>query len=97
MALRYCFEASHVPATLSASKKSDLAVVDTEGHEKSVREAEPDALKEFFRQAGQAVDTTHLTDSVTMLTKEGFELRHEVFLHDAPAPTEPEEVVEEQV
>ena len=52
-------------------------------------ENESDALKEFFRQAGQAVDTTHLTDSVTMLTKEGFELRHEVFLHDAPAP-EPE-------
>jgi len=39
MALRYCFEASHVPATLSASKRNDLAVVDTEGHEKSVREA----------------------------------------------------------
>lgn len=48
-------------------------------------ETEAEALKEFFRQAGQAVDTTHLTDSVTLLTKEGFELRHEVFLHDAPA------------
>ena len=46
---------------------------------------EAGAMKEFFRQAGQAVDTTHLTDSVTMLTKEGFEVRHEVFLHDAPA------------
>lgn len=56
-------------------------------------ENESDALKEFFRQAGQAVDTTHLTDSVTMLTKEGFELKHEVFLHEAP--TEPEEVSEE--
>ena len=55
---------------------------------------ESDALREFFRQVGQAVDTTHLTDSVTMLTKEGFELKHEVFLHDAPAP-EPEEVSEE--
>ena len=54
-------------------------------------ETEAEALKEFFRQAGQAVDTTHLTDSVTMLTKEGFELKHEVFLHDAPVP-EPEEV-----
>lgn len=51
-------------------------------------ETEAEALKEFFRQAGQAVDTTHLTDSVTMLTKEGFELRHEVFLHEAPT-TEP--------
>ena len=62
---------------------------------KTVREyeTEAEALKEFFRQAGQAVDTTHLTDSVTVLTKEGFELRHEVFLHDAP--TEPEEVSEE--
>jgi len=59
------------------------------GNSVKAYEAEPDALKEFFRQAGQAVDTTHLTDSVTMLTKEGFELRHEVFLHDAPAP-EPE-------
>ena len=56
-------------------------------------ETEAEALKEFFRQAGQAVDTTHLTDSVTVLTKEGFELRHEVFLHDAS--TEPEEVTEE--
>lgn len=54
---------------------------------------ESEAIKEFFRQAGQAVDTTHLTDSVTMLTKEGFEVRHEVFLHDAPTP-EPEAVEE---
>ena len=52
---------------------------------------EAEVIKEFFRQAAQAVDTTHLTDSVTMLTKEGFEVRHEVFLHDAPTP----EVVEE--
>ena len=64
----------------------------TFGNSIKAYENEPDALKEFFRQAGQAVDTTHLTDSVTMLTKEGFELRHEVFLHDAP--TEPEEVEE---
>ena len=39
MSLRYCFEASHVPTTLSACKRNDLAVIDTEGHEKSVREA----------------------------------------------------------
>lgn len=56
---------------------------------------EAEAVKEFFRQSGQAVDTTHLTDSVTMLTKEGFEVRHEVFLHDASAPTP--EVVEEPI
>lgn len=65
----------------------------TFGNSVKAYEAEGDALKEFFREAGQAVDTTHLTDSVTMLTKEGFELRHEVFLHD-PAPA-PEEVTEE--
>ena len=65
----------------------------TFGNSVKAYEAESEALKEFFRQAGQAVDTTHLTDSVTMLTKEGFELRHEVFLHEAP--TEPEEVSEE--
>ena len=64
----------------------------TSGNSVKAYENEAEALKEFFRQAGQAVDTTHLTDSVTMLTKEGFELRHEVFLHDAP---EPEEVTEE--
>ena len=65
----------------------------TFGNSVKAYEAESDALKEFFREAGQAVDTTHLTDSVTMLTKEGFELKHEVFLHEAP--TEPEEVSEE--
>ena len=66
----------------------------TFGNSVKAYETEAEALKEFFREAGQAVDTTHLTDSVTMLTKEGFELRHEVFLHD-PAPTPAEEPVEE--
>lgn len=65
----------------------------TFGNSVKAYESEAEALKEFFRQAGQAVDTTHLTDSVTMLTKEGFELKHEVFLHEAP--TESEEVSEE--
>ena len=60
----------------------------TFGNSVKAYEQEPDALREFFRQSGQAVDTTHLTDSVTMLTKEGFEVKHEVFLHDAPAPVE---------
>ena len=64
----------------------------TAGNSVKPYENESDALKEFFRQAGQAVDTTHLTDSVTMLTKEGFELKHEVFLHEAPVT---EEVTEE--
>ena len=53
-------------------------------------ENEADAIKNFFKQAGQAVDTTHLTDSVTLLTKEGFELKHEVFTHDAQPTPEPE-------
>ena len=66
-------------------------LISAAGNSVKAYEQEPEALKEFFRQAGQAVDTTHLTDSVTMLTKEGFELRHEVFLHEAPTP-EPEEV-----
>lgn len=65
----------------------------TFGNSVKAYEAESDALKEYFRQAGQAVDTTHLTDSVSLLSKEGFEVRHECFEH-APAP-EPEEVVEE--
>lgn len=69
----------------------------TFGNNVKAYEAEADALKEFFRQAGQAVDTTHLTDSVTMLTKEGFELRHEVFLHDAPALEVTPEVTEEPI
>ena len=46
-------------------------------------EGENDAIKEFLSQAGQAVDTTHLTDSVSLLTKEGYELRHEYFEHGA--------------
>lgn len=37
--LTYCFESPYVARTLSVSKKSDLAVVDTEGYEKAVREA----------------------------------------------------------
>lgn len=63
----------------------------TSGNSVKAYENEADAQKEFFRQAGQAVDTTHLTDSVSLLTKEGFELKHEVFLHDAPAEEVPAE------
>ena len=61
----------------------------TFGNSVKAYETESEAMKEYFRQAGQAVDTTQLTDSVSLLTKEGFELKHEVFFHDAPAP-EPE-------
>lgn len=57
----------------------------TSGNSVKPYETEADAIKEFFRQAGQAVDTTHLTDSVSLLTKEGFELRHEYFEHGAEA------------
>lgn len=54
-------------------------------------EDENEALKDFFREAGKAVDSTHLTDSISLLTKEGFELRHEVFMHEAQPETEPTE------
>ena len=64
----------------------------TTGNSIKAYEAEADALKEYFRQAGQAVDTTHLTDSVSLLSKEGFEVRHECFEH---APIASEEVTEE--
>lgn len=53
---------------------------------------EAEALKDYFRECGKAVDSAHLTDSVSLLTKEGFELRHETFQHEA-APAE--EVTEE--
>ena len=53
----------------------------TSGNSVKTYEKESDAVKEFFRQAGQAVDSTHLTDSVSLLTKEGFEVRHEYFEH----------------
>lgn len=67
----------------------------TFGNSVKAYETEAEAMKEYFRQAGQAVDTTHLTDSVSLLTKEGFELKHEVFLHDAPEPEPEEEQPEE--
>lgn len=60
----------------------------TAGNSFKPYENEGDAMKEFFRQAGQAVDSTHLTDSVSLLSKEGFEIRHEFFEHDAPEPVE---------
>lgn len=56
--------------------------------------AEAEALKDYFRECGKAVDSTHLTDSVSMLTKEGFELRHETFQHAAPVLEPVEEPTE---
>lgn len=57
----------------------------------STFETEAEAQKEFFRQCGLAVDSTHLTDAVSLLTKQGFELKHEYFTHPA---IEPEQVSE---
>ena len=37
--LTYCFESAYVARTLAKCRKNVLAVVDTEGHEKAVREA----------------------------------------------------------
>ena len=39
MALTYCFESSCIPSVLAKCRKNDLAVVDTEGNEKAVRNA----------------------------------------------------------
>ena len=36
MSLRYCFEEDHVKSTLSRSKPSDLAVIDSDGISKAV-------------------------------------------------------------
>lgn len=52
-------------------------------------EDEAEALKDYFRECGKAVDSTHLTDSVSMLSKEGFEIRHECFTHEAQPQEEP--------
>ena len=54
--------------------------------------AEAEALKDYFRECGKAVDSTHLTDSVSLLSKEGFEIKHETFIHEA----QPEQPAEEQ-
>ena len=37
--LTYCFESAYVARTLARCKRNDLAVIDTEGHEKAVKEA----------------------------------------------------------
>lgn len=37
--LTYCFESAYVARTLAKCKKSDLAVIDTEGHELSTKDA----------------------------------------------------------
>ena len=39
MALTYCFESTYIARTLAKCRKNDLAVVDTEGNEKAVRNA----------------------------------------------------------
>lgn len=56
---------------------------------------EAEALKDYFRECGKAVDSTHFTDSISMLSKEGFEIRHECFTHEAQAEEEPTEPIEE--
>lgn len=58
----------------------------------SSHDTEESAWKEFYRLCGQAVDSTHLTDTVIIITKSGFTLDHKCFEHDAPVVEEmPEE------
>lgn len=53
-------------------------------------ESETDAWKEFYRLCGQAVDSAHLMDSVTILTKQGFQLDYKCFEHEPQPQPEPE-------
>ena len=55
-------------------------------------ETEIEAQKEFFRSCAAAVDSENIMDAIALLTKEGFELRHEYFEHEIqPEPEEHEE------
>ena len=58
-------------------------------------EDEASARKEYYRQCGLAVDSGNLTDAVTLLSKVGYEIAHEYFVHEAPEP-EPEPEPEEE-
>ena len=51
-------------------------------------ESKADAQKEFFRLCGQAVDSTHLTDMVVMMSKEGVVYEARSFEHPAEEPEE---------
>lgn len=52
-------------------------------------ETEVEAEKEFFRSCAAAVDSENVTDAVTLLSKQGFEIKHEYFVHEvAPAQAE---------
>ena len=53
-------------------------------------ETEAEAQKEYYRLCGQAVDSTHLIDSVVLLAAQGYEIKCETFEHEA-IPAEPEE------
>ena len=42
-----------------------------------------EAQKEFYRLCGLAVDSTHFTDSVTIIDNTGAEVDHAYFVHEA--------------
>ena len=44
------------------------------------------ARKEYFRQCGIAVDSTNIVDSIALLSKEGYLVTRECFVHPAPEP-----------
>lgn len=56
----------------------------------SATETEVDAWKEFYRLCGQAVDSTHLTDTVLLLSKEGNKIQSRMFVHNPEPEPEPE-------
>ena len=48
-------------------------------------DTEVEAEKEFFRSCAAAVDSENVTDAVTLLSKQGFEIKHEYFVHEVQA------------
>ena len=44
-------------------------------------ETETEAWKEFYRLCGIAVDSVNISDSVSILTRQGFEIDHKCFEH----------------
>ena len=66
-----------------ANKLDGTAVAPVSSYENKA-----DAQKEFFRLCGQAVDSTHLTDAVMLMSKEGVVFESRCFEHPAEEPEE---------
>lgn len=75
--LTYCFESAYVPRTLAKCRRNDLAVIDTEGHEKARLKGE----SKYHEVMSRAAVSTYAEHGAILFSSQCNPIKNGCYIH----------------